>query len=127
MHSKTRQRGASLWGILFLLAIFGFGAVIGLKLVPVYLESYKIDKAMAGVLSDPRVANQTERDIVIALSKRLDIDGITRITDLNFREYGTITKRNKVVNMEIDYQAEVPLFGNLTLLADFEKAASSVN
>ena len=127
MHSKTRQRGISLWGILFLLAVFGFAAVIGLKLVPVYLESYKIDKAMTGVLSDPRVANQSDRDIVIALSKRLDIDGITRITDLNFREYGTITKRNRTVNMEISYQAKVPLFGNLTLLADFDKFASSVN
>ncbi len=127
MHSKTRQRGMSLWGILFLLAVFGFAAVIGLKLIPVYLESYKINKAMAGVLSDPRVVNQSDRDIIVALSKRLDIDGITRVNDTNFKEYGTIIKRDNIVRMEIYYQVEVPLFGNLTLLADFEKFASSAD
>jgi hypothetical protein len=125
MHLKTRQRGMSFWGILLMLVVFGFSAIIGLKLIPVYLESYKIDKAMKAVVQAPGVSRQTQRDIIIALSKRLDIDGVRRIDDTNFKEYGLINKQNGKVTMEIYYQAEVPLFGNLRLLAEFDKVVSN--
>ena len=123
MDLKNRQRGMSFWNILLLLIVVGFGAIIGLKLIPVYLESWKIDKAMKGVMEDPSVGNQTKRDIIIALAKRLDIDGVTLISDSNFKEYGKVTKRDTTVSMDIYYQREVPLFGNLTLVAEFEKFA----
>ena len=115
------------WGILFLLIVLGFSAVVIIKLVPVYLESYKIEKAMRGALEDPEVINQSRRDIILALTRRLDIDGVTRINYSNFADYGTVTidKDARKVTMEIFYQSEVPLFGNLTLLADFEKFASN--
>ena len=119
----SRQRGASFWTMLVFVIVFGFLAVIGIKLVPIYLESWKIDKAMNAVVNDSSVNRLTKIEIARALVKRLDIDDVRRINDHTWKEFVKITKRQNRLTLEVNYRVETPLFGNLSLVADFEKKA----
>ena len=44
---RQHQKGASLWMIMLIVSILGFGAVFGLKLLPMYLQWWKVEKAVA--------------------------------------------------------------------------------
>ena len=118
------QRGASIWMVLLMVIVLGFAAIFGLKVIPIYLESYKIDQAIEGVLKDG-VASQTPRDIQLAMVRRLDVDDVKAIPSSKFKEYVTITKKGQRVTIEVSYDAEAHLFGNLWAVARFDKVRTN--
>lgn len=121
---RRTQTGASIWMVLLMVIILGFAGLFGLKLIPIYLESYKIDKALKGVVQGV-VADQSVKDIRDALLRRLDIDDVRRIKARNWRDYVTITKKGKQVTIEVFYDAEEKLVGNLFVVARFDKLVSN--
>lgn len=120
LAARKYQTGASIWLVLLMVIVLGFGAIFALKLIPIYIESHKIDKAMEGALSGAS-ADQTVNDVKDALIRRLDIDDVRRILDRNWRDYVTITKKGPRFTMEVVYDAEEHLFGNVYIVARFEK------
>ena len=58
MRSKRRQRGMSGWVILYILATLGAAGLVGLKLIPVYLDSFKIDKGLKAVIEDASATSE---------------------------------------------------------------------
>ena len=124
LAARKYQKGASIWLILLMVIVLGFAAVFGLKLIPIYIESFKIDKAMEGALAEDS-ANRTAKEIKDALIRRLDIDDVRRIQDRNYRDYVTITKKGNRVTLEVAYDAVERLFGNLYVVAKFEKSFSN--
>ena len=126
MYSRKRQRGIGILGLAFVAIVLAVAGLIGLKLMPVYMESAKISRAMQqGAVQQPGVAEASKREIIRTFSKQLEIDAVTRIHDNNFKEYGSIEKKGGKVTMEISYEAVVPLAGNISLLAQFEKTESN--
>lgn len=121
MTQHSRQQGITAIGLLMGLAILGFGALLALRLFPIYLESFKIDTALKSVIKDPRLAEMSNRDIIATLLRRLDVDDVQRINSQNHRNHVTINKKNNKVAITVNYRAEAPLFGNLGLVADFRK------
>jgi len=111
--------------VILIVGILGFGAVFGLKLIPIYLESFKIDKAMKAVMESGGVEDMSKRAIITAFVKRIDIDGVTRITERNFNENGKIIKKGSKVTMELDYSVVEHLAGNIFLTVVFSKSASN--
>ncbi len=124
MSLRKRQRGLSFVSLLALVGLLGFSAVIGLKLFPIYMDSWKIDGIMNAVISQPGINEQSRREIYDAMIKRLDIDAVDAV---NYRnpEAMTITKRKNNVTISVFYRVETPLIGNLSLIAEFDKLVSS--
>ena len=125
MKLKRRQRGMTFWMLLFVLVVLGFAFFIALKLFPIYLESFKIDRAIESVAQEPGAADRSRADLQDTLVKRFDIDDVTRITERNFRDYVDIDKKGQRVTITVDYRAEAHLVGNISLVADFTKRASN--
>jgi hypothetical protein len=109
------------WMLMFLLIFGAFVLLLGLKLFPVYLESFKIDKALRGVIEQSDIGQRSKREISLALTRRLDIDDVRSVNEGNFQKFGKITKKGNRVIIEIVYEKVEPLVGNLSLLATFEK------
>ena len=118
------QRGASLWMVLLFVVVLGFGAIFGLKLVPVYLEWWKVERSVEGALQ-AGVGSQRVKEIKQAVLRRLDIDEVRTITHRNIDEFMTVTKRGERVTIAIDYDRIEPLFGNVSILAHFEKTLTN--
>ena len=124
MSLRKRQRGLSFLSLMAIVGILGFSAVVGLKLFPIYMDSWKIDGIMKAVISQPGINEQSRREIYDAMMKRLDIDAVDAV---NYRNSDalTITKRKNNVTISIFYRVETPLIGNLSLVAEFDKIVSS--
>ena len=119
MRLKYRQRGMGMLNlsyVLITLAIFGY---IGLKLIPVYTESFTIERVAETVAKSPGAANKTPKALVDDMIKRLDIDSINRINRRNWKNIVTITKRAGKLTISVSYDVGVPLFHNLSLTAAF--------
>lgn len=125
MNIARRQRGMSIWMLMYVLvtlAVFGY---IGLKLFPLYMEAVKVDRAISAVATTPGTLSLNKRQIVTAIVKRLDIDGVYRIKEHNAKEFLTITNKKGRVRIRAAYDAEVPLFYNIVVIARFDYAAAS--
>jgi hypothetical protein len=124
MSLRKRQRGLSFLSVLALVGLLGFSAVIGLKLIPIYMDSWKIDGIMNSVINQPGINEQSRKEIFEAMMKRLDIDAVDAVNYRN-SDAMTITTRKNNVTISIFYRVETPLIGNLSLVAEFDKMVSS--
>jgi hypothetical protein len=121
MKRYQRQQGITAIGLILWLIILGFGALLTLRLFPVYMESFKIDTAMQSVIEDPALLKKSNREIIEALLRRFEIDDVERIDSRNYRGHVRIERKRNKVTLGVTYRAEAPLFGNLSLVADFHK------
>ena len=125
MSLRKRQRGMSFLSLIAIVGILGFSVVIGLKLIPIYMDSWKIDGIMNTVISEAGVNQQSRKEIIESMLKRLDIDAVDAVNYRNYKESLTVAKRKNKTTINIFYRVETPLIGNLTLVAEFDKSVSS--
>jgi hypothetical protein len=125
MSFRNRQRGLSFLSLIAIVGILGFSAVIGLKLIPIYMDSWKIDSVMNAVIDDPSINTQSRQEVIDSMLKRLDIDAVDAVNYTNYKESMTITKRKNQTTINIYYKVTTPLIGNLSLVAEFDKSVSS--
>ena len=119
MELARKQRGIGMLNLLYVLVTLAVFGLVGLKLLPLYLEGFKVQKAITAVAAAPGATERTPRELAYAVVKRLDIDGVTRIKERNWKEYLTIKIRGKAVSIQAEYQAVVPLFMDISLLTHF--------
>jgi len=125
MSFRNKQRGLGFLGLIALVGILGFTAVIGLKLFPVYMDAWKIDSVMNAVISEPGINSQSRQEVIESMLKRLDIDAVDSLNYKNYGERLTVSKRKNSTTISVQYEVTTPLLGNLSLLAQFDKSVSS--
>ena len=108
--ANERQRGMSLIGMLLILIMIGFVAVIAMKVVPMYVQYYSIKSTIESVRKES-VASMTTADIQNAIQKRFDTGyvNIVKARDLKIRN----TSTGKA--LDLIYQDERELFGGTSL------------
>lgn len=122
-----KQQGMTFIGLVLVIAGIVFVAVIGMKLVPAYIEYFSVKKAIAKIANDPSFNEMSRNDIVASFNRTAVIDNITVIEGKNL----TMEKNEAGQTVvSADYQALVPLMGNVSALLDFsastDDAAASV-
>jgi hypothetical protein len=115
------QKGVTIWAILLIAIMLGFGGIFGLKLLPVYVEWYKVEKAIRGALQTG-VEQQPKAAIRETVLRRLDIDSVLRFTHRNFDNFFKIEKEGATVRIGVDYEVEEPLFYNISMLVKFSNS-----
>lgn len=125
MVLRKHQGGLTFIGLLFILGLIGFFTLVGLKLFPIYMESFKVDSVLTSLIEDPDVTNWSKPEIRKRFVSRVDVEDLDRFNERNLAEYMTITKLKDGVSIDLAYQAEAHLFANLTLVADFQKSVST--
>lgn len=113
-----RQRGVTMIGWIFLLIPMALVLYAGIRVVPEYLNYYKVVTAMketaSQLKSDETLSPQTIRS---SLGKRFDTGYVDEptVSDIG-------VKRGEAGwEMTAEYEKIVPLFGNLHLLMAFNK------
>jgi Tfp pilus assembly major pilin PilA len=111
-----KQRGMTFIGLVLTIAIIVFVAVIAMKLVPAYIEYFSVKKAITKISNDPSFNQMGKNEIVASFDRTASIDYITVISGKDL----TVEKdeAGKTV-VSADYQALVPLVGNVSALLDF--------
>jgi Domain of unknown function (DUF4845) len=109
-----RPRGLTLLGLLFWGGLLGFGAIIGMKVLPTVNEYYTIQRAVEKVAKE---GGSTVPDIRIAFDKQKDIE--FSIVSISAKDLD-ITKENDKIVVSFAYAKEVELFGPVSLLIRYE-------
>jgi Flp pilus assembly protein TadG len=115
---RTKQRGVTMIGWIFLLipmAMVGYAAI---RLVPVYLNYSRVAKSLNQIADEAAGDGSATADTLrVALNKRLDIESIEYPTIKEF----TIRKSGQVWIMEVAYEESIPYAYNVSLLTSFKK------
>ena len=125
MNLRSSQRGMTLLGWIFTLVLIGAVSLLVMKLVPIYAESFKVDKALKSIIGQPGIAQQSPTEIYRQFARRMDIEDLERFGEQNVRKYVTVEKKGPKVVITVEYQAKTKLIGDLSLVADFKKQVSS--
>ena len=117
VHKASRQRGVTLFGLLFWAVIVGFLALIGMRVLPALNEYFTIKRTVNKIATDGKTVPEIRSDF----EKQKDIEySIVSITGKDL----VITKENiggtdKVV-VSFAYDKEVELVKPVFLLIKFE-------
>ena len=120
MHRPKNQKGMTAIGWLLVIAVVVIFVIVGLKLIPAYLEVYKIGASMESLASDAEAHTKSPRELRTMLLKRLDINMIYDIKSEDI----DITRSANGYNIEVDYEPRIPFFGNLYFVIVYDKTVT---
>lgn len=113
---RSRQRGATVLGMLTIVAILGVGLFAAIRLVPVYLEYMAIVRALEQTAKEN--AGGDQQALRTSLIRRWTIEDIKSIQPNDIE----IKRAKNGFVMRAWYRAEVPFVSNVSLVADFDKS-----
>ncbi len=115
-----KQKGASMWMLVFGSALIVLFALVTMKLVPAYLDNNKVVSALESLKDQPGVGRWTRRQILDRVDNTLYIDLASDLLNLN--EALVITKSKSMRVISIDYERVIPMAYNISALLDFENS-----
>ena len=117
------QRGWTIWSLLGVAALIVIGALLFMKLMPVYLDNYKLQEAMRSVAGDPRAAQWDKRKVIREMNKILYIDYGSNIVNLDNALSLDKSDDSRQAFVKVKYEVVVPLVFNVSALVRFNDQA----
>lgn len=111
MHKK--QHGITLSGLLVWLFLLVIVALLGMKLIPAYMEYGTAKNAIQAIARERNAT--TPAEVRRAFDSRAAIDDITAVKSSDLE----ITKDGAEMVISFSYRKEVPLFANVGVYMDF--------
>ena len=108
---QNSQRGLSLVGLIFVLAIVAMIAVLGMKVVPTAVEYSSIRKAIVSA----KASGTSVREIQSAFDRQASTGYIDAISGQDLE----IFKVGNEIEVSFAYQKKIPLFGPASLLLEY--------
>lgn len=120
---KNSQQGLTAIGMISLLSCLAFFVLLGIRLVPAYIENFKIRSAMDGVVHEPETAQKSSLEIQKMLARRLDIDDVRTIKGTDI----TVTREGRSLVLATEYEVRSPLLANIDLVVSFSERVEAGN
>jgi hypothetical protein len=120
MKAIGRQQGLTMWGISLIILIGVFFLFLFFKLFPAYLEDAQVSSAISSFAASPDSANLAPSQAVENIQKRFDIDSVRNVSARDIK----VIPEGSGYAVEVAYEVEVEMFGNVTVLLDFDHRAT---
>jgi hypothetical protein len=114
------QRGLSFVGFIFGALILVLVAIIGLRLIPAYMQNAEVQKIFVTIANDPEMQKANTIDIRMSFNKRASIDNINAIKSDDIK----IFKVNGKLVLSADYVVKISLAGNVSLNLEFQPTSA---
>jgi len=118
MTSMKKQRGMTAVGWLLVLVLIVVFTIVGLKLIPMYIDTYKVTASLDSLVDDPKAKGRPAVEIRRLLMKRLDIN---MVSDVSAQDVSISRTRSGII-VEVDYEARRALFGNLFMVVVYNES-----
>ncbi|MCX7147815.1 MAG: DUF4845 domain-containing protein [Rhodocyclales bacterium] len=114
------QRGLSLNTLMVGGAILGLVSLLLMKALPPWMEYGNAVKAIKGTAADSSLKDASMKQVRDAYARRADMDDVKSVpaADLD------ITKDGGELVLSFKYEKKIPLFGNASLVFDFEASSA---
>lgn len=121
MQLKNKQKGLTGISIIVLLIAIAFGALIFLKIMPVYFDAFKVGDVVSSLKEERGLGEKTNKDIATMILKRLDVNAVSDVTG----EHIFIEKIKNEVYVDVEYEVRKNMFGNLDVVISFKKSVEA--
>lgn len=121
MYSSTsrKQQGISLSGLMIWSFVLILVSIVGMKLIPAYIENATIKRTLLAVATESNLRTNNE-EIRQSFNRRASIDNIKAINGQDI----IIDKKSDKVVLSTSYSVKIPLFANVSLYIDFTAASN---
>ncbi len=116
--SSARQRGISIVGLIFIVAVLGFLAIVGLRVAPTFVEYRAIQSAVKKAKASANSVSEIQK----AFDRSAAIDDITTLTGKDL----DIQKTADDLLVSFAYNKKIPLFGPVSLSIDYAGNSKSL-
>ena len=116
--SRSSQRGLTLLSFLVTMAVAIVLGTLALRLLPAYLNNYKIKSSLEALQSQPEWASRSREDIIGSLQKHWDVDSVDDVTARDI----AITREGRNTRVRVAYDVTRPFFRNIDLVIHFDEA-----
>ncbi len=115
---RTRQRGVTFIGWLFLLTPLAIVSYAGIRLAPVYLNYMKVSRSLEQVATEYKGGDGANpQSIRNSLGKHFEIESLDYPTLKDIQ----VTRDGRSWVLEAAYDDQAPLFANIAILVNFDK------
>ncbi len=119
MKSLQRQQGMTTIGWILTFLLIAFFTLIALKIVPIYIDSFKAVSILEDMEKDAyEVGAMSPGEIVRTLQKRLSINMVQGVTSDDIY----VERNGDSMTIGLDYEVRRNLLGNLDVVVSFEKS-----
>ena len=120
---QRTQSGLSMVGFIIVMALAGLVVILGMKTVPAVIEYYTILKNVNAIAKNGEIKGGTVADYRNAFAKRAIMDEMSSVTPQDLE----IIKDSNGVEISFAYTRKVPLWGQVSLVFDFDGSAKGSN
>ena len=113
-HRSARQRGVTMFGLLFWAIVVGFLALVGMRVLPTMNEYFTIQRTINKIATEGAT---TVPEVRSAFEKQKDIE--YAITSIGGKDL-VITKENDKVVIQYAYDKEIELMKPVYILIKYE-------
>ncbi len=108
----ARQQGISFISLIVLFAICGFFGVLGMKVIPTWVEY----RAIKAAIVSAKTIGGTVRDMQMSFDRSADVNYISSLhgKDLSF------TRVEGGTEISFAYESRIPIVGPVSLVIDYE-------
>ena len=114
------QQGAGLFTMMLYFVVAAVVVLLGLKLVPAYLDYFTVKKILASMAYGEEVKSGTVAEIRKSFDRRATIDYQNSVTAADL----DITKEGNETVVTAAWQQKIPLFTGYTLIVDFSASTA---
>ncbi len=118
MKTVNRQYGASILMWMIILGLGGTALVVGMRLVPIYLESYMVDEILEEVALESRGRERNKNQIWSSIYRRFTINNIKNIK----KEHFSYKKEKGKTIISLTYEVRTKLVGNIDGILSFKRS-----
>ena len=112
----VRQQGMSLPGLLVMLLVASLLGSLALKLIPVYLNHYKVVAALESVESQPDWSSLPREALIERLQKHWMVDAVAHVTPRDI----LLSREGRTIVLRVSYDVTQHWFRNIDLLIHFD-------
>ena len=116
--NRHRQRGVTALGWVIILAVIGIFAIATLRLLPIYLEYYRISSVLTSLAAEKSAGVEGKNEIRQYIEKRFNIDAVTRVKVSDI----AVTAQSEHYEVRAKYDARTPFIGNVDFIISFDKS-----
>ena len=115
--ARGRHNGMTYLGMLILLIVIAFFAIVLIKVGPLYMEHFKVKSSLDSLAEEVKNGQTVlaPQELERHLRNRLSVNDVEHVKENDIK----ISREGRKTVIEVDYEARVTLFGNLDLVAKF--------
>lgn len=120
---RHSQKGMTVFGGFLMLIFVGAIILLVVKIAPVYLENYNVQRVLIDMLEDNAVRKMPPHELKQSVKNRLKVSGIHNAKHMKI----TAKRAGRGILVSVDYVVRKPIVGNLDAVMTFHDDIEIIN